>query len=87
MDLILKRFELEESLICDNEDIEKLVRLQFIQNNILTQIHEDLKNGKASPQAMEVVNHYEQHVSSSGNFQVNMPVSIGISIPLSSSRR
>ena len=87
LDLILKRFELEESLICDNEDIEKLVRLQFIQNNVLTQIHEDLKNGNASPQAMEVVNHYEQHMSSSGNLQINMPVSIGFTIPLSSSRR
>lgn len=87
LDLILKRFELEESLICDNEDIEKLVRLQFIQNSVLTQIHEDLKNGKVSPQAMQVVNHYEQHMSSSGNLQINVPVSIGFTIPLSSSRR
>ena len=71
--LIMDRMKLEEALICENKDTESVGRLLFQQNMpILYQLK---KNG-AAPSTVQINNNCEMR-SSSSNFCINMPISVG----------
>ena len=71
--LIMDRMKWEEALICENKDIESVGRLLFQQNMAI--LYQLKKNG-ASPSTVQINNNCEMR-SSSSNFCINMPISVG----------
>ena len=74
--LIMDRMSIEESLICENKDIESIGRLLFQQNMAI--IYQMKKNGSA-PSTVQINNNCEMR-SSGTNFCINMPVCIGFTM-------
>ena len=76
--LIMDRMKLEETLICENSDIERIGRLLFYQNmQIMKMIKE---NGAGAPQTIQTNN--SAQVSSHGALHINAPISIGFCFPI-----
>lgn len=76
--LIMDRMKLEETLICENADIERIGRLLFYQN---MQIMKTMKeNGINVPQTIQINN--SAQISSHGALYINAPISIGFSFPI-----
>lgn len=71
--LIMDRMKLEESLICENKDTESVGRLLFQQNMAI--LYQLKKNGSAQS-TVQINNNCEMR-SSSSNFCINMPISVG----------
>ena len=71
--LIMDRMSIEESLICENKDTESIGRLLFQQNMAI--LYQLKKNGSA-PSTVQINNNCEMR-SSSSNFCINMPISVG----------
>jgi len=76
--LIMERMKWEESLICENKDIESIGRLLFQQNMAI--LYQLKKNGSA-PSTVQINNNCEMR-SSSSNFCINMPISVGFCLKL-----
>ena len=72
-ELIVGRFKLEETLICENSDIERIGRLLFQQNMLLAEL---IKRNGSSPQTLQIVNNCEMR-SHSSSFCINAPISVG----------
>ena len=76
--LIMDRMKLEETLICENSDIERIGRLLFYQNmQIMKMIKE---NVAGAPQTIQINN--SNQVSSHGALCINAPISIGFCFPI-----
>ena len=76
--LIINRMKLEETLICENADIERIGRLLFYQNmQIMKMIKE---NGVGAPQTIQINN--SNQISSHGALHINAPISIGFCFPI-----
>lgn len=71
--LIMERMKWEEALICENKDTESIGRLLFQQNMAI--LYQLKKNGSA-PSTVQINNNCEMR-SSSSNFCINMPISLG----------
>lgn len=71
--LIMDRLSIEEQLICENKDTESVGRLLFQQNMAI--LYQLKKNGSA-PSTVQINNNCEMR-SSSSNFCINMPISVG----------
>lgn len=76
--LIIERMKWEEALICENKDIESIGRLLFQQNMAI--LYQLKKNGSA-PSTVQINNNCEMR-SSSSNFCINMPISLGFCMKL-----
>ena len=76
--LIMDRMKLEETLICENADIERMGRLLFYQNMQIMKAIKD--HGIAVPQTIQINN--SNQISSHGMLNINMPISIGFCFPI-----
>ncbi len=76
--LIMERMKWEEALICENKDTESIGRLLFQQNMAI--LYQLKKNGIA-PSTVQINNNCEMR-SSSSNFCINMPISLGFCMKL-----
>ena len=76
--LIMDRMKLEETLICENADIERMFRLLFYQNMQLMKTMKE--NGISVPQTITINN--SAQISSHGALCINAPISIGFSFPI-----
>jgi len=76
--LIIERMKWEEALICENKDIESIGRLLFQQNMAI--LYQLKKNGVV-PSTVQINNNCEMR-SSSSNFCINMPISVGFCMKL-----
>ena len=76
--LIMDRMKLEETLICENSDIERMSRLLFYQNMQMMKMIKE--NGAGAPQTIQINN--SAQISSHGALLINAPISVGFCFPI-----